>query len=251
MAIKVLGVIPARYASSRYPGKVLEKIGERTMLESVYLHAKQARILDKIIIATDDRRIADEAERIGAEWMMTSSQCSCGTERVAEVSRTVNASFYVNIQADEPFVPSEAIRKPVEALMKESKLLCATPAARIRRSQDLYNPNITKVVFTREGNALYFSGSILPFPRVYFADGHDTYFKKVLFYKHVGVYAFRKSLLTTFARLPASGLEKTEQLEQLRMLENGWTIRVVLIRRDSPSVDSAEDLLFLNTKGII
>lgn len=245
---KVLGVIPARYHSERFPGKVLQKIGNITILESVYIHAKRARTLERIVIATDSPIIAKEAQNFGAEIVFTSSRCSCGSERVAEVAEKIPAKIIVNIQADEPLIPDEAIDKPVEEVLKDKKILCATSATRITTEEDLYNPNITKVVMDKNGFALFFSGSLLPFPRSYFAK-QKQFFKRVEFLKHIGVYAFRKDFLLNFRMLPSGPLERYEQLEQLRILENGYKIKVVIISKDSISIDTITDISRLKEQG--
>ncbi|MCM8822609.1 MAG: 3-deoxy-manno-octulosonate cytidylyltransferase [Candidatus Omnitrophica bacterium] len=244
----VIGIIPARYDSERLPGKVLQKIGRITILESVYQHAMRAKTLDRIIIATDSNIIAEEARHFGAEVFITSSDCTCGTERVAEVAEKISGKIFVNIQADEPLVPDQAIDLPVEEMLKNRKIVCCTPATRIRTEQELYNPDITKVVMDRNGFALFFSASLLPFPRVYFTKDRP-FFKKVDFFKHIGVYAFRKNFLLRFKLLPRGPLEKFEQLEQLRMLENGYKIKVTVISKDSISVDSLKDLDKLKVMG--
>lgn len=244
----VIGIIPARYGSERFPGKVLQKIGKITILESVYQHAKKAKTLERLIVATDSDIIADHAKSFGAEVFITSSDCTCGTERVAEVAKKTSGKIFVNIQADEPFVPEEAIDSSVEEILKEKKIVCSTPATYIRRENELYDPNITKVVLDKNGFALFFSGSLLPFPRVYFLKD-IPFFGKVRFLKHIGVYAFRKNFLLKFKELPKGALEKFEQLEQLRILENGYKIKVVVISKDSISIDTAKDLNKLKVAG--
>lgn len=244
----VIGVIPARYESERLPGKVLQKIGRITILESVYQHARKAKTLEKIFIATDSDIIARHARSFGAEVFITSSNCRCGTERVAELAEKIPGKIFVNIQADEPLVPEEAIDMPVEAIMKDKRIVCSTPATRIRTQEELYNPNITKVVMDRNGFALLFSASLLPFPRVYFIKD-QPFFGKVDFFKHIGVYAFRRNFLLKFKKLPPGSLEKFEQLEQLRILENGYKIKVVVISKDSISIDTISDLKKLKVAG--
>ncbi|HOK80563.1 MAG TPA: 3-deoxy-manno-octulosonate cytidylyltransferase [bacterium] len=244
----IIGVIPARYQSERFCGKVLQKIGNITILESVYQHAKKAKTLEKLIIATDSEFIANHARSFGAEVVFTSSNCTCGSERVAEVAEKIPGRIFVNIQADEPFVPDEAIDKPVAEMLKDKKILCSTPVTKIRTEQELYNPNITKVVTDKNGFALFFSGSLIPFPRSYF-NRDIPFFGKVEFFKHIGVYVFRKNFILKFKKLPSGQLEKFEQLEQLRILENGYKIKVVVISKDSISIDTVEDLKRLKVAG--
>ncbi len=248
MKKSIIGVIPARYGSERFPGKVLQKIGNITVLESTYQHAKMAKCLDKVIIATDSEIIAQEAKKFGAEVFFTSPYCRCGSERVAEVAEKTDGNIFVNIQADEPFVPREAIDKPVEEILRDRKIVCSTPATRIRKEEDLYNPNITKVVVDRKGFALYFSASLVPFPRVYFVK-NQSFFEKVEFFKHIGVYAFRKGFLLKFKELPVGPLERYEQLEQLRILENGYRIKVIFVSKDSISIDTVKDLSRIKALG--
>ncbi|HOJ31169.1 MAG TPA: 3-deoxy-manno-octulosonate cytidylyltransferase [bacterium] len=244
----VIGVIPARYQSERLPGKVLQKMGNITILESVYQHAKKAATLEKVVIATDSDIIAKHASSFGAEVIFTSSHCTCGSERVAEVAEKIPGRIFVNIQADEPLVPDEAIDKPVEEILKDKTIVCSTPVTRIRTEQDLYNPHITKVVMDKKGFALFFSGSLIPFPRSYF-NKDIPFFGKVEFFKHIGVYAFRKNFVLKFKKLSEGNLEKFEQLEQLRILENGYKIKVVIISKDSISIDTTEDLKRLKVAG--
>lgn len=244
----IIGVIPARYDSERLPGKVLQKIGKITILESVYQHARKAKTLDRVIIATDSDIIERHAKSFGAEVFLTSSSCRCGSERVAEVAEKNPGNIFVNIQADEPFVPDEAIDMSVEAMKKNKSIVCATPATSIRTEEDLYNPNITKVVMDRNGFALFFSASLLPFPRVYFVR-KQSFFGKVEFFKHIGVYVFRRNFILKFKSLPVGPLEQFEQLEQLRILENGYRIKVVIISRDSISIDTISDLRKLKVLG--
>ncbi|MCX7706229.1 MAG: 3-deoxy-manno-octulosonate cytidylyltransferase [bacterium] len=244
----IIGVIPARYDSERLPGKVLQRIGKITILESVYQHARKAKTLDRVIIATDSSIIEQHAKSFGAEVFITSSDCRCGSERVAEVAEKIPGRIFVNIQADEPLVPDEAIDEPVKEMLKDRNIVCSTPATRIKTEEDLYNPNITKVVMDRNGFALFFSASLLPFPRVYFVK-EQPFFGRVDFFKHIGVYAFRKGFLLKYKSLPLGPLEKFEQLEQLRILENGYKIKVVVISKDSISIDTISDLRKIKVLG--
>lgn len=241
----VVGVIPARYGSERLPGKVLKKIGNCTILESVYRHAIKAKTLTRILIATDSDIIADEARRIGAQVVFTAPDCRSGSDRVALVARKIKGDIFVNIQADEPFIPAEAIDLPVKAMLDDDAIVCATAATRIRKESDLYNPHITKVVVNKQSFALFFSGSLIPFPRIYFSRDLP-FFGRVVFLKHIGVYAFQRKFLLRFAKFPSTPLEQVEQLEQLRILENGYTIKVVVVAKDSQSVDTIDDIRTLN-----
>ncbi len=243
--MKIIGVIPARYGSERFPGKVLQKLGSKTVLEVCYDNVKKNKILDKIVIATDNEKIVEEAERIGAEVILTSSECRSGTDRVAEISGKIEADIFVNIQADEPFMPRAAIEKAVSLVISDKNILCATSVTKIKKIEEVYNPNITKVAFDKEGSALYFSASIIPYPRQY-PSVENAFENHVPFYKHIGIYVFRKGFLDAFSKMPAGSLEKLEKLEQLRILENGYKIKVAIVEEDSISIDTLEDLQKVN-----
>ncbi len=244
--MKVLGVIPARFGSTRFPGKALASLEGKTVIERVYENAKKARLLEKVIIATDDKRIFSKAKSFGAEVLMTSGKHNSGTERVAEVARKVSSDVVVNIQGDEPFLKSSMI----DSLVKEfdaKNVLMATLATKIKDLADLDNPNIVKIVFDKDNYALYFSRSRIPHLRDKRQGTRHRY------YKHIGIYGYRTRFLLDFVKLPVSGLEKVELLEQLRALENGVRIKVALIKDDTLSIDTPQDLRraksFLKRKG--
>ncbi|HDN97915.1 MAG TPA: 3-deoxy-manno-octulosonate cytidylyltransferase [bacterium] len=239
---RIVCVIPARYGSERLPGKVLYEIKGKTVLQHVYERAKKIKYFSKIIIATDDERVKSAAEKFGAEAVITPKFCRTGSDRVAEVVKDMDVEIAVNIQADEPFLPKEAVEKPLLLLLKDKSLNVATSAVKIRKKEELYDPNIVKVVLDKDNFALYFSRSLIPFPRIYFSDDKLPYLKNVVFYKHIGVYIFRKDFLMEFSKMETSFLEKIEKLEQLRIMENGYKIKVVVIKKDSPSVDTIQDI---------
>lgn len=227
---KILGVIPARYASSRYPGKPLANIDSRTMLEHVYERVSMARYLETIIIATDDERIYQEARRFGARVQMTRTDHSAGTDRVAEVASAFpDATLVVNIQGDEPLIDPNAIDAAVLPLLEEPAIPMGTLKKRIEDPREIANPNVVKVVTDRFENAIYFSRSTIPFGAT-------------VLYKHIGLYVYRREFLLRFSGLPVGMLEKAERLEQLRALENGFKIRVVETDYESLGVDTPEDL---------
>ena len=242
MKEKVVCIIPARYGSERLPGKVLYKIKGKTILQRVYERAKLIKEFSDIYIATDSEEIIEEAEKFKAKTILTSKKCRSGSDRVAEASRKIDASIIVNIQADEPFLPKSAVEKPLKMMFDDKKLLITTSATKIRKKEELYDPNIVKVVIDNNNFALYFSRSLIPFPRIYFSEDKLPYQKKVIFYKHIGVYLFRKKFLEKFAEMETSFLEKIEKLEQLRIIENGYKIKVAIIKKDSVSVDTIEDI---------
>lgn len=229
---KILGVIPARYASTRFPGKALVTIASKTMLEHVYDRVKRSRYIDPVVIATDDRRIFDAARGFGAEVRMTRTDHISGTDRVAEVAGLFDAEIVVNIQGDEPLIDPEAIDSAVLPLIHEPSISMSTLRKRIEDPSEVANPNVVKVVSDRFQNAIYFSRSPLPFDR-----GH-----KAVHYKHIGLYVYRKNFLLRYADLEVGPLEQAERLEQLRALENGFKIRVVETEYESLGVDTPEDL---------
>lgn len=239
---KIVGIIPARFNSKRFPGKVLYTIKGKTLLQHTYERSCLAKSLSEIYIATDSKKIANTAESFGAKVVMTSSNCRSGSDRAAEAAQQIDASIIVNVQADEPFLPTEAIEEPLKILLKNKDIYIATSVTRIKEKEELYDQNVVKTVLDRENFALYFSRSLIPFPRIYFDDDKLTYLKKVMFYKHIGAYIFRKSLLDKFAQWQTSFLENIESLEQLRILENGYKIKVSIIKKDSPCVDTLEDI---------
>jgi 3-deoxy-manno-octulosonate cytidylyltransferase (CMP-KDO synthetase) len=231
---KILGVIPARYSSSRFPGKALALLGKRTLLEHVYDRVAMARYLSSVIIATDDRRIADEARRFGARVNMTRADHPSGTDRCAEVASAFeDAELVVNIQGDEPLIDPAAIDSAVLPLLEEPAIPMGTLKKRIEDPREVEDPNVVKVVTDRFENAIYFSRSTIPAPR----DNH-----KVPHYKHIGLYVYRRNFLLRYPGLPVGPLEKAEKLEQLRALENGFDIRVVETDYESFGVDTPADL---------
>jgi 3-deoxy-manno-octulosonate cytidylyltransferase (CMP-KDO synthetase) len=233
--VKALGVIPARYASTRLPGKPLVDILGRPMIRRVYESAARARSLDRLIVATDDERILAAVEAFGGQARLTSPEHNTGTDRVAEVAGGMEAEVVVNIQGDEPFVEPGMIDEIVQPLLADPRLPMCTSMHEVTEPADFANPNVVKVVVDLSGHALYFSRSLIPYPRR--REGHRVF-------EHIGLYAYRRDFLLKFARLPQTPLEKLESLEQLRALEHGYRIRVVQTRqRYIPlSVDTPEDL---------
>ena len=233
---KILGVIPARYASSRFPGKALAKVDSRTMLEHVYERVSMARYLGAVIIATDDRRIFEEARRFGARVKMTRDDHVSGTDRAAEVASAFeDFELVVNIQGDEPLIDPNAIDAAVLPLLEEPAIPMGTIKKRIEDPREVADPNVVKVVTDRFENAIYFSRSLIPYLRKEgpYSGTH---------YKHIGLYVYRRNFLLKYSDLPMGPLEKTESLEQLRALENGFQIRVVETDYESFGVDTPADL---------
>lgn len=234
--MKVLGVIPVRYKSSRFPGKALVKLKDKPLIQWVYENAIKAN-LDKVIIATDDERILETVQEFGARVIMTSSKHNSGTERVAEVARGIRAEIIVNIQGDEPFLKPRMINFLVKNFIKDRKAEIGTLATSIKNREDLNNPNAVKVVFDKNGYALYFSRSRIPYLR-----NQSTRTPEHRYFKHLGIYAYKREALLKFVKLPLGRLEKIECLEQLRALENGMRIKVIITKEDTLGIDTPEDL---------
>ncbi|HOX11451.1 MAG TPA: 3-deoxy-manno-octulosonate cytidylyltransferase [Spirochaetia bacterium] len=231
----IVGVIPARYASTRLPGKPLADILGKPMIRRVYESAARARVLDRLLVATDDERIAMVVRAFGGEAVLTSPDHPSGSDRIAEAIRDVRADIVVNIQGDEPFVSPTMIEEAVRPLLEDPTLPMSTLMHEIPE-ESFGDPNVVKVVVNLRGEALYFSRSLIPFPRK--RDGHRAY-------EHVGIYAYRAEFLRTFTQLPPSPLERFESLEQLRVLENGYRLKVVETRAPDYvplSIDTVEDL---------
>jgi 3-deoxy-manno-octulosonate cytidylyltransferase (CMP-KDO synthetase) len=229
---RVLGVIPARYQSTRFPGKALATLAGKSILQHVYERAVQARYLSEVLIATDDDRIYAEARKFGAPVRMTRADHPSGTDRVAEAASADSAQVVVNIQGDEPLIDPAAIDAAAIELINDSSLMMGTLKRRIDNPDDITNPNVVKVVTDLSGNAIYFSRNPIPYNRA----GGAVYFK------HVGLYVYRRNFLLGYSALPVGALEKVECLEQMRALENGYRIRVVETEYESFGVDTPEDL---------
>ncbi len=211
---KILGVIPARYASSRFPGKVLAHIAAKTMLQHVYERASHARYLTSIIIATDDERVYAAAKSFGARVRMTRADHLSGTDRVAEVASAEDAELIVNIQGDEPLIDPAAIDAAILPLVHDPDLVMGTLKKRIEDPREITDPNVVKVVTDGAGDAIYFSRSAIPFDRE--KSANTPYFK------HIGLYVYQRDFLLAYSGLPVGPLEQAERLEQLRALENGY-----------------------------
>ncbi len=227
-------VIPARYASVRFPGKVIADLGGRPLIEHVYRRAAQSRSADEVIVATDDERVRRVVEGFGGHVRMTRPTHASGTDRLAEVAEDLACDLVINVQGDEPLIEPEMIDEAVAPFEQDATLMMSTLRRRIVEPSELNSPNVVKVIVDREGFALYFSRTPIPFSR----DGRDA----APAYKHIGVYVYRREFLLAFARLEPTPLERSESLEQLRALEHGFRIRAVETRHESISVDTPEDL---------
>jgi len=242
--MKITAVIPARYASTRFPGKALADIGGKPMIQHVYERTCRATLVSRVIVATDDQRIADVVRQIGGEAVMTSVAHETGTDRLAEVARGLDSDLVVNVQGDEPLIDPAMIDQAIEPFLGDPDLQMGTLKTRVRCLHDFLSPNVVKVVTDVNGYALYFSRSPLPFFRDKWKDLKDESFAcgKMLCYKHVGLYVYRRPFLLEFAAMPPTFLEISEKLEQLRAIENGVRIRVVETEFTSIGVDTPEDL---------
>jgi 3-deoxy-manno-octulosonate cytidylyltransferase (CMP-KDO synthetase) len=242
--LRVLGVIPARYASSRLEGKPLLKINGKPMVQRVYEQGLKAISLTHVVVATDDRRIFNVVRDFGGDVVMTSSKHISGTDRCAEVLDIVNEPYdiIVNIQGDEPIIKPEQINTLI-ACFGEDTTDIATLIKRIENSDELFNPNKVKVVMNRWKEAMYFSRNPIPYCRT---AEPEKWLQNFTYFKHIGMYAFRRSVLKLLTSLPPTTLELTESLEQLRWLENGYNIKTIETDWESPNIDTAEDLEFVN-----
>ena len=235
---RVVGIIPARYGSTRLPGKALCLIRGKPMVQRVLERARAARVLDEVCVATDDERIVRAVEQGGGRAVLTSPSHPSGTDRLAEAVQKMEADIVVNLQGDQPFLDPVMIEEAVHPLLDDADLSMTTLMHPLSRAEDLANPNVVKVVVNRAGDALYFSRSLIPYPRQPIA--HPVY-------EHVGLYVYRRAFLLQLAKLPPTQLEQVESLEQLRVLEHGYRLRVVETRATDHeftgfSVDTAEDL---------
>lgn len=248
-SVNVLAVIPARYASTRLPGKPLALINNKPMIQWVYENVKSCKLIDKVVVATDDERIFNIVKRFGGEVMMTSPKHKSGSDRVAEVARKILSKIVINVQADEPMITSKILQKVILEFHKNKFLNVVTPICRIKYLSELFDKNFVKVVVDKNNFALYFSRSIIPFVRDEFEIQQQNFIIKnneILnnynFYRHIGVYGYKRSFLFKFLSLPQGKLEKLEKLEQLRILEYGYKIKTVIVDETPISVDTKEDL---------
>ncbi len=239
MAAKVVAIIPARLNSKRFSGKVLYPYRGRPLLYYVWDAATKSRQIDRLIIATDNSRVATAAEDFGAEVVMTSSRPKTGSDRAAEVARSIRAGIVVNIQADNFGLKSTVLDRVINSMKRSPRIEFATLARQIDRDQDLNDPGVVKLVMNKAHQALWFSRYPLPYLQHSTSRSRN---KQFTFYEHIGVYFYRAKALASYARWSRTPLEKAESLEQLRILENGGSIRVYTTKTRSVSIDRPEDL---------
>ena len=239
----VVAIIPARYGSTRLPGKPLADIGGKPMIQRVYESTYKAKILDRVLVATDDRRVEEAVKSFGGEVMMTSKDHVSGTDRLAEAARKIRADLIVNVQGDLPFIQPETITRAVGPLRRDRSIPMGTVCTPIDVEEEWRSPNIVKVVRDAKGFALYFSRAAIPYPRNDVAQSQDSGAKKKIWgYRHLGLYVYRRDFLLKLARLRPTLLEQAESLEQLRALVYGEPIFVADVNEQSVEVDTPEDL---------
>lgn len=248
---EVIAIIPARYESNRFPGKPLALIAGKPMIQHVVERAQKVAMLSRVVVATDDERIGACVEGFGGNWVMTRKDHVSGSDRLAEAAEKLQISEHdvvVNIQGDQPLFPAEVIEQVARPLLDDPALPMSTLIYKITREEEIDDPTHVKTVFDRDFNALYFSRSPIPFQRNPVDSVKPTY------YKHLGLYAYRKGFLLSFVALPEGEWERFEKLEQLRALEYGYKIKLTITEHDSIEVDRPEDLLrveeFLRSQNI-
>lgn len=235
--MKIIGVIPARFESSRFPGKPLIDLKGKTMIQRVYEGAKRSKLLSEVIVATDDKRVYDEVKRFGGNVQMTSEKHTTGTDRCGEVAENIDCDIVINIQGDEPLVDSRQLDQICEAFQDENVQI-ATLGINNVTEEDLQNPNRIKIVCDSNNDALYFSRSSIPNQQ----NAKDPVANDYPFLRHIGLYAYRTNVLNQLVNLKPTTLEKIESLEQLRWLYHGYKIRVVETDIETPNIDVPEDV---------
>ena len=234
--MKIVGIIPARYASSRFPGKPLIDLKGKTMIQRVYEGAKKSKALSEVIVATDDQRIFDEVISFGGKVMMTNVNHTTGTDRCGEIAQEIDADVFINIQGDEPLIDFRQIDQLAKAFEKEEVSIATLGI--ISNLDEAKNPNRIKMVLDKENNALYFSRSPIPST----TNAKESQVNSFDFYRHIGVYAYRKKALLEIIQLEKTALEQIESLEQLRWLYHGYKIQVVETTIETPNIDVPEDV---------
>lgn len=238
MAHRIIGMIPARFGSSRFPGKPLSLIAGKSLIQRTYENSSKCQLLDKVIVATDDVRIFKHVEEFGGQAIMTSAGCATGTERIAEAihNNFSDVEIVVNIQGDEPLIEAQVIESVIETLERDPIAVMSTAVAKIRSEEDAYSRSVNKCVVDENGNALYFSRSLIP-------AGHSGIWDpEITYYKHLGIYGYRRDFLFHYAELSATPLQLAEDLEQLKVLEHGFRMKVAVVESHSIGVDTPDDI---------
>lgn len=231
--MKFLGIIPARYSSTRLEAKPLKKIHGHTMIEWVYKRAKKSELHD-LVVATDDKRIYDEVISFGGKAIMTSETHPNGTSRIAEVCEKMDDyDVIINIQGDEPLIEADMINSLINTFKENKDLVMATLKHKLNSKEEIENPNSVKVICDKNNYAIYFSRSVIPYPRKN---------ENISYYKHIGIYAYKRDFVIEYSKMPSSPLEEAESLEQLRVLENGYKIKVLETSHSLIGVDTEQNL---------
>ena len=240
----IIAIIPARYGSTRFPGKALVSIKGKPMIQWVYERTMRSQLVGRVVVATDDERIMQTVSAFGGEAIMPSSSHQTGTDRIAEVARKLDCELVVNVQGDEPLIQPEMIDQAIQPLMEDASIPMGTLCNKIERREEAFDPNVVKVVFDKNNFALYFSRAPIPWDRDQWP-GKGAPAELPLtgaMYKHIGLYVYRREFLLAYAALPQTPLEALEKLEQLRALEHGHNIKVIVTRHESFGVDIPGDL---------
>ncbi|WP_338791911.1 3-deoxy-manno-octulosonate cytidylyltransferase [Bernardetia sp. MNP-M8] len=245
--MKIIAIIPARYASSRFPAKVLADINGKTMIERVFNQAKKATKLNDVFIATDNQLVFDKVKEFTQNVLMTDSSHISGTDRIAEAAlllekNKVEFDFIINIQGDEPFIQPKQIDSLAEILIENNAVQLATLVSQIKDSETLFDTNVVKAIFDVNHKAIYFSRNPIPFVRNEDKKQKDAWLSAHTFYRHIGMYAYQKEVLQQITKLQPSKLELAESLEQLRWIENNFSIQVAITPFESIGIDTPEDL---------
>lgn len=233
--MKIIAVIPARYQASRFPGKLMQILGEKTVIATTYQNVVETGLFDEVFVATDSEIIFEEINKIGGNAVMTGEH-ETGSDRIAEAVRDIECDIVVNVQGDEPFLKTEPLKQLISAFNDdlEERISLASLKIQLKNKEEIENPNNVKVITDNDGFALYFSRSVIPFPREIHPD--------VAYFKHIGVYAFRKNALLNFAQLPMKPLEISEKIECIRYLEYGMKIKMIETDFVGVGIDVPEDL---------
>lgn len=233
--MKIIAVIPARYNSTRFPGKLMEKLGEKTVIATTYQNVVETGLFDEVFVATDSDLIFNEIKNIGGNAVMTGEH-ETGSDRIAEAVENIDCDIVINVQGDEPFLKTEPLQQLISAFENDvdEKISLASLKIKLKEKEEIENPNNVKVITDNAGFALYFSRSVIPYPRETSAETE--------YFKHIGVYAFRKNALLEFTKLPMKPLEISEKLEQLRYLEYGKRIKMIETDFVGVGIDTPEDL---------
>ena len=233
--MKIIAVIPARYQASRFPGKLMQVLGEKTVIATTYQNVVETGLFDEVFVATDSEIIFEEINKIGGNAVMTGEH-ETGSDRIAEAVRDIECDIVVNVQGDEPFLKTEPLKQLISVFNDdfEEKISLASLKIKLKNTEEIENPNNVKVITDNDGFALYFSRSVIPYPREIYPD--------VAYFKHIGVYAFRKNALLNFAQLPMKPLEISEKIECIRYLEYGMKIKMIETDFVGVGIDVPEDL---------